>query len=162
MIFEKIRDIHYRIPLSLSEPNHCCSGKATLLKEALEKIGWKVRYRVCEFKWFDLVLPEIVKSVPHDAVSPHVYLEARKDGEWFNVDPSWDSALKHILPVAEWDGKSSTTIAVKPTKLYSHEQSQREMDNSDVSAFEADLKKNGAFYKMFNKYLEDQRLKLEK
>lgn len=63
--FNQIRDVPYRIPLSTKEPDACCSGKAKLLKEALEK-EYKVRYRVVDFLWSELGLPKELLSVKHE------------------------------------------------------------------------------------------------
>jgi len=52
--FEQIRDIPYRIPMSLDEVDYCCSGKALLLKNKLESLGFQVRYRVCRFRWSEM------------------------------------------------------------------------------------------------------------
>lgn len=156
-IFQQIRDVHYRIPLSESEPNNCCSGKALRLKEELEKAGYSARYRVCDFKWSDLSLPEEILLVPHNDLTQHVYLEVQKEGEWLDVDPTWDSGLHKILPISEWDGKSSTAIAVKPIKLYSHKKSMEIMEQPDPEEEKEVLKKNVDFYEAFNDWLERER-----
>ena len=159
-LFTQIRDIPYRIPLSKKEADDCCNGKAIRLKKALEEIGYECRYRVCEFRWSDLDLPKELLEIPHQDLSTHVYLEVNIDDKWVNVDPSWDSELKAILPVNDWDGKSDTIIAVKPLKLYSLEESAEIMAESEKGqGLEGELGVSGEFFKAFNEYLENNRRK---
>ena len=155
--FNQIRDIPYRIPLSLQESDHCCSGKSIQLKALLEKEELEVRFRVCEFNWSDVKLPLRVIQVPHDNTSTHSYLEVLIDGKWKNVDPTWDRGLQSIFPIAEWDGVHDTIIAVTPTSTYDLEKSREIMEHSSNEAIEDDLKKNGEFYKTFNLWLEEAR-----
>jgi len=156
--FYNVRDIPYRIPLSVGEEDHCCSGKSTLLKEQLEKLGYKVKFRVCSFKWSDMDLPEEVISVPHEDLSSHSYLEVLINGIWIIVDPTWDSGLKSIFTVNEWDGISNTEIAVKPIETFSTEKSSQIMANEDKQSIIADLQANGAFYQAFNDWLQQIRV----
>lgn len=155
--FNTIRDIPYRIPLSTAEEDNCCSGKARRFKKILEDAGYRARYRVCEFQWSDMELPESVRSVPHENQSTHVYLEVLINNQWIDVDPTWDCAIERILPVADWDGQTSTIIAVKSLQLFSHEESKKIMEEEDIEEVEEDLKKNGAFYKAFNEWLQNER-----
>lgn len=103
--FGRVRDIPYAIPLSPSEPDRCCSGKAKSLKAWLDMRGYDSRYRVCEFRWSDIGLPPEVLAVPHADDSTHVYVEVLVDGRWTILDPTWDSGLASVLPVTEWDGR---------------------------------------------------------
>lgn len=155
--FKQIRDIPYRIPLSLSEPNYCCSGKSCRLKEALEKTGYRARYRVCEFRWSDLPFPNEILKIPHEDFATHVYLEVKKDSDWMHVDPTWDSGLNRIFLISQWDEKSNTPIAVKPIKLFSHEKSQKIMGSSDLKEIEKNMEQDRDFFKAVNAWLETQR-----
>lgn len=157
-LFEQIRDIPYMIPLSASQEDNCCSGKAARLKRVLEEIGYETRYRVCDFQWSNLPLPEALLHIPHESNSTHVYLEVKIDETWIDVDPTWDPGLKHVFPIATWDGRTGTKIAVKPLRLYSHGESRRIMEEPDPIQTEKDLEKNGVFYKKFNEWLESQRV----
>lgn len=157
-IFKAIRDIPYRIPLSAEESDECCSGKAKRLLEALKAAGVEARYRVVTFRWSDLKLPSSVVAVHHEDESTHVYLEVKIGDGWKNVDPTWDTGVRSILPVNDWDGVSDTTIAVPVRETYSAEKSADIMAHSaDSNEIMRDREKNGAFYKAFNDWLESVR-----
>ena len=155
--FEQIRDIPYRIPLSLSEEDHCCSGKHILLKARLETLGYTIRHRVCSFEWSSLSLPQEVMHVPHENPSTHSYLEFLHNGAWIPVDATWDTGISHILPVNNWDGMSATPIAVPVTSVFSPEKSTDIMTNENDQEILEDLAKNGNFYEKFNNWLQDSR-----
>lgn len=91
--FEAIRDIPYSIPLSISEMDHCCSGKHRRLKAQFEQTGIQTKWQVCRFKWSDMNLPEEVASVPHADDSTHVFLKVRIGSEWIDVDATWDLGI---------------------------------------------------------------------
>lgn len=154
--FEQVRDIPYRIPLSASERDDCCSGKHILLLEGLTTLGYNCRYRVCTFKWSDLDLPRELLDIPHENSSTHVYLEVLIKGEWKVVDATWDSPLSKILTVNTWDGETDTQIAVPAIDIYSVEKSNEIMATDDND--EDDLRKNGKFYQGFNEWLESYRV----
>ena len=156
--FQTVRDMPYRIPLALGEKDFCCSGKHKILKDLLIRQGFEVRYRVCSFLWSSIDLPSEVSDVPHDDLSSHVWLEVLIDGEWIVVDATWDSGLKNILHVNEWDGKSNTQPAVKPIEIFSPQKSADIMNNENDEDILNDLKINGEFYKAFNDWLEEQRV----
>ncbi len=155
--FNKERDIPYRIPLSSTEVDNCCSGKARRLKTVFENNGYKVRYRVCKFKWSDLNLPAELTNIPHENDCTHVYLEVLLDNKWIILDPTWDSKLKHRFHVNEWDGRSNTEIAVESLGKFAPEESLKIMENEDAAEIEKDLAINGEFYKGYNNWLESIR-----
>ncbi|OGY99773.1 MAG: hypothetical protein A2945_02135 [Candidatus Liptonbacteria bacterium RIFCSPLOWO2_01_FULL_52_25] len=157
--FEKIRDIPYRIPLSTTERDDCCSGKSEQLLKILKVAGHGARYRVCTFRWSDLNLPNWVEQVPHENECTHTYIEILLDGEWKIVDATWDRGLKNIFAVNNnWDGRSNTEVAVPVRKLFSPKQSAEYMKRSATTdAIAEDLKKNGKFYEAFNRWLETKR-----
>ena len=156
--FKKVRDISFRIPLSLEEPDECCSGKADILFKIFKKGGYDVRYRLCTFRWSDLNLPKEIKNIPHDDESSHTYLEIRIDREWKIIDATWDRKLKGIFNINEWDGKSDTEIAVPVIECLSPEKSLRYIKHiSTPEVIITDLKVNGEFYKAFNEWLEMKR-----
>lgn len=153
--FNKVRDIPYRIPLSLEEPDECCTGKADILFKELKKGGYNVRYRLCTFRWSSLALPKELQILPHEDDSSHTYLEIEINGEWKIVDATWDRGLKNLFIVNEWDGKSDTDIAVPCIECLSPEKSLEYIKNiSAPGAIIADLKVNREFYEAFNKWLE--------
>ncbi len=155
--FEAIRDIPYAIPLSLSGADDCCSGKHRRLKAQLEALGLKTDWQVCSFKWSQLSLPEEVLSVPHADDSTHVYLKIFIGSDWIDVDATWDAAVARVLPVNEWDGATSTKIAVPAIQMFSLEKSREIMDQENPEDIEQDLAVNGRFYKAFNEWLAEAR-----
>jgi len=157
-IFNKIRDIPYRIPLKWGEEDNCCSGKSEKLFDLLTKEGYEVRYRVCIFLWESINLPEELQKIPHDKDCTHTFLEIKIDGEWKVLDSSWDKGLKNIFHVNEWDGKSDTQTAVKPIKILSPEKSLEIVNEQDEEVITKDLEINGEFYKAFNEWLEKNRV----
>ena len=162
-IFSQIRDIPYSIPLIFGEEDRSCVGKNLLLLKQLSTLGYTVRWRVCEFLWSSLSLPDKVKQLPHDDASSHAYLEVLINDVWQTVDATWDSRLASILPVATWDGSRSTMIAVVPTNIFSSEKSAEIINNLSQGEFEKDMKANGEFYRAFNEWLvEVRKLRLEK
>ncbi|MDX9970325.1 MAG: hypothetical protein RBS56_00250 [Candidatus Gracilibacteria bacterium] len=155
--FKTVRDMPYRIPLALKEKDVCCSGKHKLLKDMLEKQGFEVRYRVCTFLWSSIDLPEKVSSVQHHDNNTHVWLETLVNNEWIIADATWDSGLKNIFHINDWDGKSNTQPAVKPIEIFSPQKSADIMNNYNDEDILNDLEINGEFYKAFNDWLEEQR-----
>jgi hypothetical protein len=153
--FNKVRDIPYRIPLSLEEPDECCSGKAVMLFDRFKAGGYEARYRLCTFRWGDLKLPEEIQAVPHDEDSSHTYLEINLSGKWIIVDATWDKKLSGVFNINEWDKKSDTEIAVPAKEILSPEKSLAYIEYiSAPEAIAADLKLNGEFYRAFNAWLE--------
>ncbi|OFY50869.1 MAG: hypothetical protein A2W85_10265 [Bacteroidetes bacterium GWF2_41_31] len=156
--FNKIRDIPYAIPLSSSDEDCCCNGKVRKLKELLEQEGYRVRYRVCTFCWSDLSIPEEILNLQKDDIATHVYLEVDIDGTWIKVDPTWDAGLGNILPVADWDGKTDTLLAVASIEVYSVEKSAEIMSDcqsEDVAQNRSDI--DVGFEIAFNAWLEKNR-----
>lgn len=155
--FLEIRDIPYRIPLSIDEADHCCSGKAMQLAKFFKEADCPSRYRVCEFLWSSMSLPEELINIAHEDVSTHVFLEVFLEGKWIVVDPTWDEGLRSVFPVNDWDGRSDTIIAVPVKIFFSYEESDRIMTQTSSAEIEDDLKKNGLFYNAFNFWLETVR-----
>jgi len=157
IIFNSIRDIPYRIPLSLNEPDQCCTGKCQLLKQKLTQAGYQVRYRVCTFSWNSLDLPPSILNIPNRDLATHVYLEILLKHIWVTLDPSWDAGLKDIFPINEWDGFSNTELAVPLTQIFYPAKSAEIMRRYNDQAILKDLKINRQFYQAFNEYLEKER-----
>jgi hypothetical protein len=152
-IFDQVRDIPYKIPISIGEKDCCCNGKHIMLKKAFENLGYECRYRVVSFKWSSLNLPSELYKISHEDDSTHVYLEVKIGGEWINVDATWDRRLSKVFKINEWDGESNTQIAVPVVKLFSHKESDDIMADNNEESIREDLKKNGEFYKAFNGWL---------
>jgi len=154
--FEFVRDIPYKIGTVVGEPDYSCSGKHKILYRLFQSVGVKARYRVCEFLWTDIKLPKRVKKVRHENLSTHTYLEVhdRKKGVWVTVDATWDKGLSKVFSVNEWDGKSDTSLAVKPKKIYSPKQSKKLVEGESIEDVRKDLEAHGNFYKAVNEWLE--------
>ena len=155
--FESIRDIPYRIPLKWGEEDNCCSGKHEKLFNLLTKNGYDVRYRVCVFLWSGLNLPPELANIPHDDDCTHTYLEINIEGNWKILDATWDNKLKNLFHINEWDGKSDTKIAVKPTKIFTPQKSLEIVNNQNEEVINKDLEINREFYKNFNEWLDKNR-----
>lgn len=155
-IFNQIRDIPYKIPLSPKEVDHCCSGKHKTLKKLLKNLGYQSRYQVVSFKWDSLNLPKEILNTPHENISTHVYLEVLINDKWMDMDATWDPKLEKVLPINEWNGNKNI-IAVPVIKKFSPKQSQKIMENENEEEILKDLKINGEFYKSFNNWLKEIR-----
>jgi len=156
-LFNSVRDIHYRIPLKWGQEDNCCSGKHKKLFDLLTKHNHKVRYRVCVFLWSNIKLPKELQKIPHDNDCTHTYLEIYLDGDWKILDATWDSGLRNVFHINEWDGKKNTEIAVKPVRIFNPKKSLEIVNNQNRKIIEKDLKINGKFYEAFNKWLRDNR-----
>lgn len=161
--FKEIRDIPYKIPLSLQESDTSCSGKSKRLLKIFQESEYEARYRVCAFSWNDLKLSEELRAIPHENECTHVYLEVKIEGEWRIVDATWDMSLEGLLPVNEWGGKIEMVSAVPIRKCFSLEESAKIMqESSNKQVFVDDMQKNGKFYQAFNEWLEEYRKQNEK
>jgi hypothetical protein len=156
--FKTIRDMPYKIPLALDEKDVCCSGKHKMLKDLFAKKGLEARYRICSFLWSSIDLPEKVSRIPHNDNSTHVWLEVFINNKWVVVDATWDSGLKKIFHVNEWDGRSNTEPAVKPIEIFSPQKSEDIISGESDEDIVNDLEINGEFYKAFNGWLKEQRV----
>ena len=156
-LFNSIRDIPYRIPLTWEDVDNCCSGKSEKLYNALKKQHVQVRYRVCVFLWSNLHLPKKIEKITHEDDCTHTFLEVKVGKYWKTLDPTWDKKLKNIFQINEWNGKSSTKIAVKPIKIFTPQKSLRIVQNQTKEVINRDLKRNGKFYKALNDWLESKR-----
>lgn len=156
-LFNSVRDIPYKIPLKWNEQDNSCSGKHEKLFNLLIENDYDVRYRVCVFLWSSLNLPQKLEKIPHDNDCTHTYLEIKINGSWKILDATWDSGLKSLFHINEWDGKSNTEIALKPIKIFTPKKSIEIINNQNEEVIKKDLQINGEFYKAFNSWLEGRR-----
>lgn len=156
--FYRIREIPYRIPLSLTEPDQCCSGKTKQLFAVCESLWIPCRYRVVEFLWSDSGLPNEVSEISHDDLCTHVFLEILLWNEWYYADPTRDSWLRSVFQISERDWVSSTYFAVKPIRFYDLQTSHEIMmwDSTEQEIID-DLEKHRPFYKSLNLWFEEVR-----
>ena len=150
--FYEIRDLPYRIATALHEDDFSCYSKHLMMKEYLEEQGILVRPILREFHWED-VAPKSVLEFPHDKTVMHLYLQVRNRG-WHNLDLTFDKGLERFLVVNDWDGRSSTEVAVHGQD-YSPERSLEIFSRGlDIKS---NIEKHGRFYVALNAWFEQLR-----
>jgi len=156
--FTFMRDIPFRLPLSVDEPAPYCVDKHVVLKTLLSSMGFKTRYALCRWMWSSLDTPESLKQIPHEDHAVHVCLEVynKEQARWMTVDATWDKGLASKLPVSKWDGKSDTSLAIKPLERLNPIESQEEFDQLKPRIQQA-IKVNGKFFEALNKWMESIR-----
>lgn len=152
--FEEERNIPYRIPLAVSEADHCCSGKHERLRKRFETAGYPVHYRICWFRWSDLALPVDVANITHEDECSHVYLEVKVGGQWKVVDATWDPGLASIFSINEWSDNAEMQVAVPVIRSLSPEESEKHMTALTPKDTEEDLEKHREFYRALNGWFE--------
>ncbi|MFA4819568.1 MAG: hypothetical protein WC613_01260 [Candidatus Aenigmatarchaeota archaeon] len=156
-VFALVRDIPYHIGVD-NEPDLSCGTKNAVLAYHFSIMGLKTRCVMCEFRWEDMELPNHILELPHDDPEKHEYLEVLipETAQWVVVDPTWDSNIHHpSFRINEWDGITSTPIAVPVLKTYSPEESQLLNVSYDAEA-EHD-EKNKEFLFAMNQWINEQR-----
>jgi hypothetical protein len=176
-VYDHIRDIPYAVVHGrnpetaqeemLMQNKGSCTAKHTLLSDMFEKLGIGTRYVSHIFSWTDLSrqypkdLAELALQMPH---SDHLFCQAHIDGDWVNVDATWDSALKNSgFPVNEyWNGISDQNTAVKHKTEIVHDcledrtiLKKMMMDNYTP----AQNAIQPVFYARFNEWLDSLRIK---
>jgi hypothetical protein len=154
-----VRDIPFRLPLSVDEPDYSCVGKHVVLKTLLSSLGFNVRYALRPWLWSSLDIPESLKEIPHEDRAVHVYLEVynKEQARWMTVDATWDRGLAPKLPVSEWDGRNDTIIAVKSIEILKPIELQDEFDKVVDARWAKLIKANGKFFEALNKWMESIR-----
>lgn len=160
-IFEKIRDIPYRIiqsdnPEDMLKLNagHC-APKHILLVDTFRKIGIKTNFVLCTFKWSEVEnLPDKLKVLAKKCganLRGHLAATSFINGKWILLDATWDKPIEKLgFHVNEWDGISDTTLAVKPIgKLEVLEDVSRD----SVTRTRTEMK----FYDKLNEWLDGAR-----
>jgi len=123
-LFERVRDIPYVYPASrepeevLRHGKGSCSGKHYLLGEMFRRLGLPVRNMVCTHRYNESPLPfpddmqEVLRK--NEVVDVHDYLQLKVDGDWIDVDATWELGLREFgFPVTEeWDGRTSMVLSV--------------------------------------------------
>lgn len=114
-VFEKIRDLPYGT--SGSDEVWSCYQKCVLLEQELQHIGITSQLLIGVFDWQDLQIPEHILKICRQQYERHVILRVFIDEFAYDVDPSIDIELTPVLPMACWDGKSSTTTMAPLRRL---------------------------------------------
>jgi len=97
-----------------------CSGKHYLLGALYEHIGVSVRHVLCTHRFNEspLPFPDSIQALLNkdEIVDVHNYLQIHVDGDWLDVDATWELWLREFgFPVTEdWDGKTSMLLTVVP------------------------------------------------
>lgn len=154
-IFESVRDIPYRIPLTPEERNDACVGKHFLIKDRFEELGYKVRWAEGVFDWKDLGVPDEILAIEHSKPDYHVWLEVLHEGTWKTIDATWDPGLNKHLPMNEWADFGQMKPAVPILNLVPYEDVviYREMPNEWIEH----LNKDRAFLEALNHWIERMR-----
>ncbi len=126
VLFERVRDIPYGYPASrdpvevLQTGRGSCSGKHYLLGELYRLLGLSVRHMICTHRFNEspLVFPAPMQEMlrKNEIVDLHDYLQIAIDGNWVDVDVTWQRDLREFgFPVNEdWDGQSAMLLSVVP------------------------------------------------
>ena len=159
--FNFIRDIPYHIGLNDDDRNYNCVTKSEMLGQMLQGLGLKTRPIYCTFDWTETPLPEDLLNLPRDPGETHQFLQVfnPRTKNWMNVDPTWDKTLQKVgFPIAQWDGKSDTILAVKPHLIYSPEETLRVMaEENDPDISKQRIDKHTPFYRSINEWLQRHR-----
>lgn len=163
-LFRFVRDIPYRIGLAWEDQDYCCATKTPMLQKLFSTIGLESRRICCQFEWAGFGLPENILAIATTSEAGHEYLEVfvPEKKQWVKVDPTWDSDIKLTgLPIAEWDGLTSTVLAVSPSKTFSPEESLKineEVDQTPREAWQEFFALNRPFLGAINNWLEQNRI----
>jgi len=121
--FEKVQNILYEVCKFEKEiineniEKGDCRHKAELLKQLLEKEGFKVKKQDVLFDWADLPFPPKIINIlkESDTIWKHIALKIKVGDKWIKVDPTWPLELKKKgFPVTEnWDGISNTKLVTE-------------------------------------------------
>lgn len=123
VVFEKIRDISYSAAANgdaqavLEAGRGSCAGKHQLLAEALRCLGLQVRHMICTHRFSESTIPfpDHMQALlrKNEIMDVHDYLQIAIDGDWVDVDATWEQCLREYgFPVNEdWDGQSPMLLS---------------------------------------------------
>ncbi len=160
--FKFIRDIPYKIGLSLNEQDYCCSTKAVMLEKLLRGLGLKTRHIICRFDWTETPIPKNILILPRECGETHQFLQVYtpESNSWVNCDPTWDVYLaKAGFQIEDWNGINATGIAVNSLQTYSPDESAELIKGyQDIDLIKKHLESHQEFYKAINCWLGSKRL----
>jgi len=162
-LFRLVRDIPYRIGLSLDDADYCCATKAPLFQKLLSTIGVKSRRVYCRFLWKDMPFPRavIAKSPQPDCLHEYLEVFVPEKKKWVVADPTWDNGMKAAgLTIVNWNGLSATPLAVRSVKFFSPVASaamSRKIENLSPKEWKDFYKQNRAFFGAINDWMEKNR-----
>jgi len=107
-IFETVRDFVYQINC-VSEPEKLleikewyCTSKHRLLKEIYDKLWYQTQLCFIPFSFNMIYLPDNLKNRWYaNKKWYHTFLQIFIDGEWFDIDATFNKELKNIYTVNE-------------------------------------------------------------
>ena len=161
--FYRIRDIPYAIsrrsPQEMKkEGRGSCYHKHIWLAEEFRKLGLPVKFVVCQFKWGGSIkMPSRLKKMAEE-LSPgsHLALKVFLRGKWLLVDATFGEQYKKLgFVVNEWDGESSTRLAVNPIDKLKEFESLEEANNYILAlhAKKPDKEKRDRYFEKFNEWI---------
>lgn len=141
--FNTVRDIPYALGTANSDTT--CGTKVKILELLLTKLGYSTKVMVCNFNWGELPLPANIVRLATETfgISKHYFLAVKANStnnKWVNIDPTWDSGLKKLLPIAVWDGRTNTGLAVPGWNVRAYP-NQLEIKNRLTSDFAFEFNK---------------------
>ncbi len=154
-VFGEVQNLIYQ--LSRDGKSDCnCVSKSKLLGVHFSNLDIPWRYRLVEFSWADLGVPEEVMSIEHDTPAVHKYLEAHipETEQWVIVDPTWDPGLRDVLPVPQWDGLTATELAVPGKQILTEKESETFYANVKSAEYvKGWFQRNNDFMEAINRWL---------
>jgi hypothetical protein len=113
LLFKDVRDLEYHIAID-GEADSSCATKSFLLQRRLASLGIGSVFAYGTYSWRQLQLPvELLELLPGDEAW-HQWLRVfiPETQTWVDLDASWDVGLGQLFTIADWDGLSSTAMAV--------------------------------------------------
>lgn len=160
--FKFIRDIPYKIAPDVESQDYCCSTKAEFLADLMNNLGLKTRFIICRFEWGTTPIPPSIIALDADKDTTHMFTEVfiPETQQWVICDPTWDAGLRNAgFNIAEWDGLTSTKIAVNPTHIFSSAESEELIKSYSAPGKLVEyLESNHLFIAAVNSWLCEQRL----
>lgn len=125
--FRTVQAIEYRFDLVNRDQDASCLSKAKKLGDRFAELGLASRQICCRCRWDQNQLPQnLLKRVLSGETHHHfVQVLIPETGRWEDVDPTFDVGLRAAGFVApDWDGLSSTPLAMKPFAFFDPQRSQ--------------------------------------
>lgn len=150
--FKEIRDLPYHISIN-GELGQDCGDKSSLLAEKLTRLGFEAKTVIGLFRWSDTNLPKEIIAKPHADNCSHMFVSLKNSlGTEIFIDPTWNIELKKAgFPVAEWDGETSTLMAVPCYRVLTVKESEEYLKGLDSKK---DLEESGKLYEAINDYCD--------
>lgn len=167
-LFEFVRSFPYEVMKSyqtvptelLAYERGDCRHKSCLLKALLSEYGERVEETLVLFDWKDLPINDSITDLLKKSGTKGIHraLRVYVEGRWVDLEPSWDSGLKHLgFPVNEnWDGKSKMhPVTIGETKVYGEQWDLTRV--SEAHGIHYDEEEKLRFFNELNKFLRTNR-----